>query len=509
MNVGADPRQEVRRADPDRWTDPPADDAGISRYLEPLRGRWWLLVATVIICLAVNLQMLSRAEKTYEATSYLIISPLSDREGNYAGLNVLRESNDPARNLETVAKVVKTSAVANKVKALTGSADSPHKLLARVKAVPVAGSDLLGITATSTSPRVAQQLANAFANATIQQRTGQLHAQVERLITELTPLVRRQRGARADPVDPAERLLPARLQQLRALRAGSDPTVRFEIPATRPRAPSSPKPMLSTAVSLVAGLLLGLGVVLGMQLIDPRVRSERHLRELYRLPVVVRVPEVRGLFGRTRPSAAIEARNSYQALRVALIGGGTHSEPGTVVLTGPSGRDGKTTTAIGLARALAQTGQRITLVEADARRPAIGRAMGMSASTGLRDVLTEVTPLRKALLQPPNEVATNFKLLLVDHQGAWLPDVLLPETAERLLGELEQTAEWIVIDCPPLGHVMDPLPLAILADQLLLVVRLGKSKVNDLKRLADVIDQHGIHATGFVLIGSKQPRYYG
>jgi Mrp family chromosome partitioning ATPase len=371
----------------------------------------------------------------------------------------------------------------------------------------VAGSDLLGITATSSSPRVAHRLANAFANATIQQRTGQLHAQVERLITELTPLMRRQRGARADPVDPSQRMLPVRLQQLEALRVASDPTVRFEIPATRPRDPSSPKPALSTAVSLLAGLLTGLGVVFGMQLIDPRIRSERHLRELYRLPVLARVPEVRGLFGRTRRSAATEARNSYQALRVALIGGGAYSEPGrSIMLTGPSRRDGKTTTAIGLARALVQTGQRTTLVEADARSPSIGRAMGISSNTGLHDVMREVTPLSEALLHTEIEA---LNVLLVEHPGAWLPDLLLPETANRLLSELQQTSEWIVIDCAPLGRVIDPLPLAILANQLLLVVRLGKSKVGDLRRLADVVDQYGIRATGFVLIGSKQPRYYG
>lgn len=509
MSLSTDPRQELGRPEEQGWINPTADVGGISQYVEAIRGGWWLIVVTVIACVGANLLILSRAEKTYEATAFVVISPVSDRDGSFAGLSILRESNDPARNLETLAKVIKTPAVATRVKAITKVQDTPSELLRGVEVVPVAQSDLLSITASSSSPRFAQRLANAFAEATIQYRTTQLHTQVDRLIAGLRPLVRRQRGGVAAAQDDSQSAVAQRLAQLEALRIGPDPTVRLETPAELPREPASPKPALSIAVSLIAGLLTGLAAVFGMQLIDPRVRSERQLRELYRLPVLARIPKVRNRFGRHRESQAAIAENSYQALRVALIGAGANAGPGrSILLTGPFTKDGKTTTAIGLARAFAKTGQRATLVEADARRPSIAKAMGVTPSRGLLGVMSGSSTMSEALLQPDGETAS-LSALLVEQPGGWLPDVLIPTTADRLLTELDETSDWIIIDSPPLGRVIDALPLAILANQLLLVVRLGKSQLSELKRLTDTLDQYGIRPTGFVLIGAQQRGYYG
>lgn len=503
VNLSTDPRQELGRAEEQSWINPTQDVGGIAQYIEAMRGGWWLIVVTVITCVAANLVILSRSERIYEATSYVVISPVSDREGSYAGLSILRESNDPARNLETLARVIKTPAIATEVKKITKVADSPNELLSSVAVVPVAQSDLLAITASSSSAQFAQRLANAFAQATIQLRTAQLHTQVDRLIAGLRPLVRRQRGRAAATQDDSQRVVAERLAQLEALRIGPDPTVRLETPAELPRVAASPKPALSIAVSLIAGLLTGLAAVFGMQLIDPRIRSERQLRELYRLPVLARVPKVRGWFGRHRGQAA---QNSYQALRVALIGDGTESRPGrSIMITGPSTRDGKTTTAIGLARAFAQTGQRATLVETDARRPSVGRAMGIAPVHGLFGVMSGATPMAVAL--QPDVEAANLNVLLVEHPGAWLPDVLVPATADRLLTELDDISDWTVIDSPPLGDVIDALPLAILANQLLLVVRLGKSQLSELTRLTDTLAQYSIRPTGFVVIGPQRGYY--
>ena len=509
MNLGTDPRQELGTVEGRSWINPTAEAGGISQYVEAVRTGWWLIVLTVLACVGANLLILSRSDKVYEATSFVIVSPLADRDGVFAGLSILRETTDPARNLETLAKVIKTNKVAARAKALTKVADSPRELLEDVDAIPVAQSDLIAIKAKSSNPRFAQQLANAFARATIDVRTEQLHAQVDRLIAGLRPLARRPRGLAAEQQDDRQRANAERLAQVQALKIGPDPTIRLETPAERPDKPTSPKPVLSTAVSLVAGLLVGLGAVFGMQLIDPRVGSERHLRELYRLPVLARVPMVRRVLGRSRRSRAISAQGSYQALRVALDSAGTDVGPGrSVMLTGPSRREGKTTTAIGLARAIAQTGQRATLVDADARVAAVGRTMGISPSRGLLGVLSGTTRLSDALVRPANE-PDSLRVLPVEQSGPWMPDVLVPSMADRLLTELDEESDWIVIDSPPLGRVIDTLPLAILASQVLLVVRLGKSRLSELKRVADMLAQYGIRPTGFVVIGARQQGYYG
>jgi capsular polysaccharide biosynthesis protein/Mrp family chromosome partitioning ATPase len=490
LSVSTDSREERGTAEGPSWINPTAEAGGIAQYLEALRGAWWLIIATVIGCVGANLVILAVSDKVYEASAYLVVSPVADRDGTLAGLSVLRETNDPARNLETLARVITTPAVAERVKAKVNVAETARSLRNSVQAVPVAQSDLVEVRAQGASPEFAQQLANAFADATIDYRTTQLHRQVATLVAGVRPLVGRGSG---NSQGASQQLLADRLAQLEALGAGPDPTVRLETRAELPRTPVAPKPLLSTLVALIAGLLIGVGGVFGLQLIDPRVRSERQLRELYRLPILARIPKLKGGgFGRVQ--------NSYQALRAGLMSAGGALGPGrTVLLTGPSGRDGKTTTAVGLARALAESGQRTALVEADTRRSSIGNVMGVSATTGLHAVMRSPALLPAALVQPEGE-PSDLKVLLAEDSGDWLSDVLTPATADRLLTDLEAVSDWVVIDSPPLGQVVDALALAILAGQLLVVVRLGKSQLGELKRLAETLAQYNIRPTGFVVI---------
>jgi Mrp family chromosome partitioning ATPase len=510
--VGTGSREQRGIADGPGWINPTAETGGIARYWEAIRGSWWLIVLTVIGCVGASLLILSRSDKVYESSSYLVVSPISDRDGVYNGLSILRESTDPARNLETLSRAITTPVVAQQVKAKIKVDGTARSLLEGIEAVPVAGSDLVEIHAKASSPLLARRLANAFAQATIEYRTARLHDEADKIIAGLKPLVRRSDSApttrQLTPREESQQVVAARLAQLQALRANPDPTVRLDTPAALQRTPVSPKPLLSIIVSSIAGLLIGVGGVLGLQLVDPRVRSERQLRELYRLPILARVPKLRRRFGISSRAAA-SAMDSYQSLRVALMGAGRGlGGVRTVFLTGASRRDGKTTTAVGLARALAQTGQRTTLVEADARNPSVGSAMGVSSETGLMGVASASTPVSEALIQPAGE-STNLNVLLAEHRGEWLRDVLAPATADRLLTELDEVSDWIVFDSAPLGQVLDALPLAILSSQLLLVVRLGKSQLSELKRLAETLDQHGIRPTGFVVIGGSHTSYPG
>jgi capsular polysaccharide biosynthesis protein len=497
VSVSTDSREERGSAEEPSWINPTAEAGGISQYIEAVRGAWWLIVLTVIGCVGANFLILSRSDTVYEASAYVLISPISDNDGTFAGLSLLRESNDPARNLETLARVITTPAVAEMVKDKVKVAGSARSLLDGVQAIPVAQSDLLEVRAKGSTARFAQRLADAFAESTIKYRTAQLHRQVDKLVAGLKPLARPKRVVPGQPQDDSQRLVADRLSKVEAMRVGPDPTVRLETAAERPHSPVSPKPVLSTAVALLAGLLIGVGGVFGLQLIDPRVRSERQLRELYRLPILARVPKLRRSFG----AASGRVQDSYQSLRMGLMGIGSALGPGkSVLVTGPSRRDGKTATSVGLARALAESGQRTTLVEADARRPALGNWMGVTSTMGLLGVMRSPALMPTALVHPVHE-PQNLNVLLAENSGDWLSDVLNPVTADRLLTDLEGVSDWVVIDSPPLGQFVDALPLAILAGQLLIAVRLGKSQLNELKRLTETLAQYGIRPTGFVVIG--------
>src|SRR5207249_7923443 len=118
--------------------------------------------------------------------------------------------------------------------------------------------------------------------------------------------------------------------------------------------------------------------------------------------------------------------------------------------------EGKTTTALNLAASLALTGKRVVLIEADLRRPRIGKALGISATRGIASVLIDGLPLSEALLSS-EAYGDNLKLLLVDRAGEWMADQFSLPAAQNLVDEAKESADFVVIDSSPLAEAIDSL----------------------------------------------------
>jgi len=176
----------------------------------------------------------------------------------------------------------------------------------------------------------------------------------------------------------------------------------------------------------------------------------------------------------------------------------------SILVTGPSPSEGKTTTAINLASSLALAGNRVILIEADFRRPTVGEALGVRARVGIGDVLLGNVALEDALvLAPP--FGDNLCVLLVDRADDWLAEVLSLPAAQALLEDAKRLADYVVLDSPPLTQVIDAMPLARQVDDVVLVTRLGSSNITQLAHLGDLLDQNDIKPAGFVVVGGPAP----
>jgi capsular exopolysaccharide synthesis family protein len=273
------------------------------------------------------------------------------------------------------------------------------------------------------------------------------------------------------------------------------------------------------------------GGAFALHTIDPRLRREEQLRELYRLPILARIPKetraptsTRGKrrFGigprRKRRRALAPGQLSpvtleaYRSLRAMLGARTTVRGPKSrsILVTGPSPSEGKTTTAINLASSLALAGNRVILIEADFRRPTMGEAMGVRPSVGIGKVLLGSATLDEALVSA-KPFGDSLRLLLVERANDWLPEVLSLPAAGALLEEAEALADYVVVDSPPLTEVIDALPIAQEVDDVVVVVRLGNSRLTQLERLADLLSQNGIRPAGFAVVGvgsSEKDTYY-
>lgn len=486
------------------WLAPRIETEGIQRYVAIVRDRWWLIAVVLLVCLGGATAYLALTPKTYETHADVLVTPVSQGDQTTLGLGLIQTSNDPTRDVSTAARFITTTSVAGRVAAQLQLNQSPRQLLGKVSAQPVAQSSIISVTASSHDPQEAADLANAFARQTVAERTEQLQRQIDLQLPSL-----RQRIAQLTPAERAAAPeLGNRLSQLESLKGRPDPTISLSVPADVPTTPSSPRPALTIAAALIAGLILGLGAAFAAQALDPRLRNEEQLRALYRVPILARVPlESRSPKGPLEPSRLSGlAQEAFRTLRSTLAAShGLEFRSRSVLVTGSSPSEGKTTTAINLAMSLVQAGNRVILIEADMHRPTIGATLGVKPRFGISSVLIRQVGLEDAL-EVTEEYGPDLRLLLVDRPGLESADRLSLPTARTLVSDAEQLADFVVIDAPPLTEVTDALPLVREVGDVLVVVRIGRSKLRKLLELGELLQQQEVSPTGVALVGVERPR---
>ena len=271
-----------------------------------------------------------------------------------------------------------------------------------------------------------------------------------------------------------------------------------------PTRQASPRPTLSIAGGLVAGLVLGIGVAFAFQVLDPRLRREEQLRRLYRLPILARIP--REPRSRTeKPLGPLElspaTSEAYRTLRgtLAVSRRASGSESHGILVTGSSPSEGKTTTAVNLSSSLATAGHNVILIEADLRRPGIGAALNLQSKYGVASVLVESIALQEALVTTPT-FGSNLGILLADYEGGWISDLFALPAARELIAEARRLADFVIVDSPPLTDVIDALPLVDYVDDVVLVRR-GRQDQSRQARPAGRAARRARHPAGRVRRG--------
>jgi receptor protein-tyrosine kinase len=488
------------------WLNPSVDEQGLARYATTIRERKWLILATVVLTTLAAVVYLATAAKVYEAESDLLVTPVPGSDPVYSVTGLIHDTSDPTRDVETASRLITNVNVARRVKTVLHDSRSPAELLDALTVQPVAQSNIVSITAEGDSPKAAQRLANTFAQQAVAERTDIFHEQLDRSISDLKKQIPSTPAA-SQTTDPNS--LPAQLVRMQTLRLGDDPTMRVQTLADPPASPSSPKPKLSIAAGILAGLVLGIGGAFALQVLDPRLRREEQLRRLYGLPILARIPKdsrAHGAGALAPEMLSPSTIEAYRTLRATLAASRGREQGSTSILvTSSSPSEGKTTSAINLASSLALAGNKVILIEADLRRPAIAKALGIEPRHGTGSVLLETVDLVDAL-ETTRAYGNYLQVLCADYSGAasgWMADRLFLPSAQKLVTDAKRLADYVVIDSPPLSEVIDALALAQRADELLVVVRLGKTHLTKLAHLAELLSRHTIRPVGFAVVGAQ------
>jgi Mrp family chromosome partitioning ATPase len=181
-----------------------------------------------------------------------------------------------------------------------------------------------------------------------------------------------------------------------------------------------------------------------------------------------------------------------------------------VLVTSAMRGDGRTTAALELAYAATAAGETAIVLEFDLRAPALADRLEVEASGSLDQLLEPDARLHQAL----SKVADRDGLevgLAPRNPDLGLFEALAPRMP-RIVELAAGRADWVIIDAPALGQVVDALPLVRIVDDVVVVARIGHTALPAVHALADLLERAEREATGFVVIGSDPTDaldYYG
>lgn len=491
---------------------PSNDSIQLLEYLRAVRRRWPIVLLIVVVVSGSALAVSLSGEKQYDATAQLLLRN-DEAVNSVVNPNATQGSNDPERDLNTDVELIKVGGVAHEAQRRLRLGRSSDDLLDQISTDTQSSSDIVDLKARDPDPQVAAQIANAFADGYVAYRVDQARARylnaaklAQSQYAQLTPEAKLTTEGRS---------LRARLnelQQLAALQSGGAQVVRR---ASVPTGAATPKPLLSGAIGLLLGLVLGAAAVIGLELVDRRLKDEDALEQFFGLPILGTVPKPSRRGNVVDDLGQREAYGLLAAnLRFSVLTGSSN----VVLVTSPSPGDGKTSVTFGLARALARLNLRVIAVEADLRRPAFEHHADLQDSLGLASVLggerldRELVWLDALTMKPPERGAREAGLIAV------LPAGELPANPQRALSQPEMRAlvdtargqaDVVLIDTAPVGTVNDPVTMTRLVDAVVLVARVNQTTKDAGRRALRVLRNLGVPLTGVVATGTGASSRYG
>ena len=414
-----------------------------------------IIAAVTLVTLGLAAAYTAVSPRSYESSTRFFVQTASDDT-----TSSLQQGNTFTQaRVKTYAQILVDPEVLQPVIEATGFNGTPDQLAGRVTSSIPLDTGLIDVTVTDSSPQRAQRIAAAIGE-----------------------------------------VFPKYVAKIEA-RPGKQSPVQLSVtrPATLETAPVSPKPTRNLALGLVMGLLLGFGLALLRDVLDKSVKSQRDLETVTDRTLLGAIaydtdapdhPLIVQVDPRSQRAEAFRSvRTNLQFIDVA-------NPPKSIVVTSSLPGEGKSTTTANLALSIAETGMSVVVIEGDLRRPRLLDYLGFEGSVGLTDVLVGRVEVDD-VLQPFGR--TGLRLMGAGPIPPNPAELLGSANMERLVEDLCNRFDYVLIDAPPLLPVTDAAVLSTIVDGAIVVVGAGVAQREHVRRALESLDAVNGSILGVIL----------
>ncbi|GAB4530989.1 MAG: hypothetical protein Kow0063_09670 [Anaerolineae bacterium] len=498
------------------------------QYAKRIVRWWWLILLCTGIAAVASYVASSRQPRIYQTTATLMVG------------QVFQKTNPSGQDFYTLELLAESySQIAVRQPILQATIDSLGLDMAwwelkwQVNAAPLPRTQLLAITVKDTSPERAVAIADEIAHQLVlqspsspenkarqersqfvqsqlddlEQRIDRAQIRVKELQAELeTAFSARQIQDIQSEIASLETLInnwQANYSDLlNFLEGGNNPNYLTVIePAQLPTTPISPNVKMIVALASAMGLMLGLGGALLLEYIDDTVKSVEDINSSLGVAALGGVTRIKGKNYKGRLVVTLDPFSpvveAYRLIRTNVQFAAVDEPIRSIVVTSANPGEGKSLTAANLAVVMAQAGHKTILVDSDLRIPVLHKIFQVPNLNGLTDLLRSPESELDEFMKDTG--IENLKIITSGPLPPNSSEMLGSQRMHELIHRLENMADMVIFDSPPVLAVTDAAVLSQRVDGAVLVIQAGRTRRDTSRQAIKRLRQLGANVLGIVL----------
>ena len=429
-------------------------------YAMALRKHWLIIIVLAVLGGGAAFAYSQVLPEQYRSESSVVVIPV--RGDNTTEL--VQGSNYVQNLVQTYTVLATSPVVLNAVIQDLGLDETANRLARRVTAEAPLNTVIINISVTDSSPKGAQRTANAIAS------------ELAKTVGRLSP-----QGTDDQPAVRVETIAPAPLVSI----------------------PIAPNTRLNMALGALGGLAVGVAYALVRRRFGSRMQSAADVMDVTNLPVLGEVfstADGRSVAANVRSNPDGRVAESLRQVAAGFKFVDVDGDRKVLMVTSGSPGEGKSSVSLSLALTLAEAGHSVLYLEADLRRASAESFTQLEGSVGLTTVLVGDTTLAEAAQK------WGIEGLHVLTSGTLPPNpgqLLSSGRLSDVIGEARESYDFVIVDTAPVLSVSDTLWLSPIVDGVLLVIRMNKTKRDELRKSIAALESTRVAILGAVLNDAK------